>query len=201
MKKDGTLDLRIKRTQNAIKDSFFKLIGEIGFEKISVKNLTEDAMISRNTFYLHYSDKYDLLKKICDEMIRNLFFRVGKQLRRVQKKDEALTFDDIAFIISMGLRAIDEDRKEYRILFSSSSCDILIERLSAVINRFLDLFTQPLGQIDDMSTQYIVNGLIGIIKYYILNDVDNIDEKCLAFAKLHMGKVIEYVNEKTKVKS
>lgn len=198
MKKDGTLDLRIKRTQGAIKDSFFHLIKDIGFEKISVKNLTEHAMISRNTFYLHYSDKYDLLKKICDEMIRNLFFRVGKQVRRIQKKDAPITFDDIAFIISIGLKAIDEEREEYKILFGSSSCDILIERLSAVITRFLDLFTQPFDGIDNLSTQYIVNGLIGIIKYYVMNDVENIDEKCLAFAKLHMGRVIEYVNEKTK---
>lgn len=198
MKKDGTLDLRIKRTQSAIKNSFFKLICEIGFEKISVKNLTEDAMISRNTFYLHYNDKYDLLKKICNEMIRNLFFRVGKQLRRVQKENDVLTFDDIAFILSIGLKAIDEERNKYKILFSSSSCDILVERLSALINRFIDLFTQPIGGIDDMSAQYIVNGLIGVIRYYILNDVDDIDKKCLAFAKLHMGKVIEYVNEETK---
>lgn len=197
MKKDGTLDLRIKRTQNAIKESFFYLIKDIGFEKISVKNLTEHAMISRNTFYLHYSDKYDLLKKICDQMIRSLFFRVGKQVRRIQKKNEPTTFEDIAFIMSIGLKAIDEEREEYKILFSSSSCDILIERLSAVITRFLDLFTQPFGGIDNLSTQYIVNGLIGIIKYYVMNDVENIDEKCLAFAKLHMGRVIEYVNEKT----
>lgn len=199
MKKDGTLDLRIKRTQNAIKESFFYLIKEIGFEKISVKNLTENAMISRNTFYLHYSDKYDLLKKICDEMIRNLFFRVGKQVRRIQKREKVLTFEDIAFIMSIGLKAINEEREKYKILFSSSSCDILTERLSVVITRFLDLFTQAFGRIDELSIQYIVNGLIGIIKYYVMNDVENIDEKCLAFAKLHMGRVIEYVNEKTKV--
>ena len=63
-KKDGSEDLRIKRTQRAIKDAFYSLVEEKGFEHITVKDITERAMISRNTFYLHYEDKYDLLNKI-----------------------------------------------------------------------------------------------------------------------------------------
>ena len=43
-------------------------------------------MISRNTFYLHYNDKFDLLNKICDELVFKLFIGVGKQLRRETRK-------------------------------------------------------------------------------------------------------------------
>ena len=59
-KRDGTVDLRIKRTQKSIKNAFYELIEEKGFDHISVKDITERAMISRNTFYLHYNDKFDL---------------------------------------------------------------------------------------------------------------------------------------------
>ena len=58
-KRDGTVDLRIKRTQKSIKNAFYELIEEKGFDHISVKDITERAMISRNTFYLHYNDKFD----------------------------------------------------------------------------------------------------------------------------------------------
>jgi len=78
-KKDGTVDLRIQRTQKSIKQAFFDLIEEEGFDHISVKDITARAMISRNTFYLHYSDKFDLLNKICDELVFKLFLGVGKQ--------------------------------------------------------------------------------------------------------------------------
>ena len=81
-KRDGTVDLRIKRTQKSIKNAFYELIEEKGFDHISVKDITERAMISRNTFYLHYNDKFDLLNKICDELVFKLFIGVGKQLRR-----------------------------------------------------------------------------------------------------------------------
>lgn len=65
-KRDGTVDLRIKRTQKSIKNAFYELIEEKGFDHISVKDITERAMISRNTFYLHYNDKFDLLNKVFD---------------------------------------------------------------------------------------------------------------------------------------
>lgn len=74
-KKDGTVDLRIQKTQKSIKQAFFELIEEEGFDHISVKDITARAMISRNTFYLHYSDKFDLLNKICDELVFKLFSR------------------------------------------------------------------------------------------------------------------------------
>ena len=53
-KRDGTVDLRIKRTQKSIKNAFYELIEEKGFDHISVKDITERAMISRiYTLSLH----------------------------------------------------------------------------------------------------------------------------------------------------
>lgn len=69
-KRDGTVDLRIKRTQKSIKNAFYELIEEKGFDHISVKDITERAMISRNTFYLHYNDKFDLLTQKLQQGIR-----------------------------------------------------------------------------------------------------------------------------------
>lgn len=193
MKKDGTVDLRVKRTQRAIKDSFFRLVEEKGFEHISVKDITDGAMISRNTFYLHYADKYELLNKICDELMRTLFFRVGKQMRRVQKSD--FSEESVASIISRGIVAINTDKAAYRILFNGSSSDILTEKISSVVRRCLDLFVDDIGGLDEFSSQYIVSGMIGIIKYYTTNDVSDIDQRCLTFTRLHLGKIIEYADE------
>ena len=38
-KRDGTVDLRIKRTQKSIKNAFYELIVEKGFDHISVKDI------------------------------------------------------------------------------------------------------------------------------------------------------------------
>ncbi|MED3324513.1 TetR/AcrR family transcriptional regulator [Bacillus thuringiensis] len=66
------IDLRVIKTQRAIKNTFIQLIEEVGFEKVNVRKLIERAEVNRSTFYLHYQDKYDLLNKIEDELLEGL---------------------------------------------------------------------------------------------------------------------------------
>ncbi|MDO5539453.1 MAG: TetR-like C-terminal domain-containing protein [Eubacteriales bacterium] len=54
-------------TKRAIKESFLKLLKEMPFDKITVKEIVEDCGINRNTFYYHYADIYDLLREIFEE--------------------------------------------------------------------------------------------------------------------------------------
>lgn len=190
-KKDGTDDLRIRRTQKAIKEAFFTLVEEKGFENVSVKDITDMAMISRNTFYLHYKDKFDLLDKICDDLTRKLFFDVGKQLRRVQKLD--VDVESAATIIQLGATTINEDRKEYQILLSSSGCDVLTRKQSEVVRRSLDFIKDDIAGISNYSIEYIVSGLSGVMRYFATHDVEDVENDALNFSKLHLGSIIENI--------
>lgn len=66
------VDLRIVRTKGAIRDALTELIEEKGFEAITVKDITTKANINRGTFYLHYQDKYDLMKKCQEEIMGDI---------------------------------------------------------------------------------------------------------------------------------
>lgn len=194
MKKDGTLDLRIKRTQKAIKESFFELVDKKGFEHITVKDITDGAMISRNTFYLHYADKYDLLNRICDDLMRTLFFRVGKQLRKVQK--QGFSAESVSSILLLAINAIEDDKEQYSALFNSSSSDKLTEKITGVIKRCIDIVNDDAEIIiSGFSLEYTVSGIIGLIKYYSQNEIENIERDCLDFTDLHLGKIIDRYNE------
>ena len=59
-------------TKRAITESFMKLINQVPFDKITVKDIVEDCGVNRNTFYYHYSDIYALL----DEILENETKRV-----------------------------------------------------------------------------------------------------------------------------
>ena len=59
-------------TKRAITESFMKLINQVPFDKITVKDIVEDCGVNRNTFYYHYSDIYALL----DEILANETQRV-----------------------------------------------------------------------------------------------------------------------------
>lgn len=193
-KKDGTLDLRIKRTQKAIKESFFFLVEEKGFEHISVKDITDKAMISRNTFYLHYEDKYDLLNKICDELMRKLFFGTGKQIRREQLL--RVDIDSAARIMKMGDSIIAEDKDAYRILLTSSGSDLIIKKIQDIIRRALDLIKDDIEGISEFSIEYIVSGMTGLIKYQVTRSDDAPEVDFYSFASLHLGNLIDSINRK-----
>jgi len=55
-----------------IKNSFMELLKDHPVNKITVKDVCEMAEINRATFYKHYTDCFDLLKRIEDEQIAEL---------------------------------------------------------------------------------------------------------------------------------
>ena len=59
-------DPRVHRTKTLIRDAFMELIIEQGFDKVTVRAITERARINRATFYRHYTDKHDLAARLTD---------------------------------------------------------------------------------------------------------------------------------------
>ncbi len=51
-------------TKKAIANSFIRLVNEMPFDKITVKDIVEDCGVNRNTFYYHYQDIYAVVKEI-----------------------------------------------------------------------------------------------------------------------------------------
>ena len=60
--------------RRAIEASFFKLLEDRPFEKITVKDIVDDCGVTRNTFYNYYEDTYDvvdgLLRREMIELVR-----------------------------------------------------------------------------------------------------------------------------------
>lgn len=61
-------DLRVIRTKRSIRKAFCEMITEMNYQEITVKELTQRAMINRNTFYLHYASIEALLDELRDEI-------------------------------------------------------------------------------------------------------------------------------------
>lgn len=51
-------------TKEAIKNSLIKLLNERPINKITIKDITDDCGINRNSFYYHYSDLPSLISEI-----------------------------------------------------------------------------------------------------------------------------------------
>lgn len=65
-------DRRVKYTKALLKKALVELLKEDHISKISVTALCDEADVNRSTFYAHYTDQFDLLRQIEDEVIYNL---------------------------------------------------------------------------------------------------------------------------------
>ncbi len=71
MKSEKT-DRRIKYTKMVLRESLTKLMQDKPISRITIKELCEKADINRATFYTHYNDQFDLLKKVEQEIIDDI---------------------------------------------------------------------------------------------------------------------------------
>ena len=62
-------DRRVQKTRQVIRSAFIELLKEKRFADITVQDIADRAMISRSTFYDHYTDKYLLLEQLYQETV------------------------------------------------------------------------------------------------------------------------------------
>ncbi len=74
---NGTEDLRVQKTIDAIHKVFDEMICEMNYEKITVKELCERARINKKTFYRYYETLDDLLAEL-----QNIFTQ--EYLKRIE---------------------------------------------------------------------------------------------------------------------
>lgn len=69
---DERVDARILRSRQLLEEAIIDLIREKGYDQITVKDLCARATLNRSTFYLHYKDKYDLVRQTVIKVLDDL---------------------------------------------------------------------------------------------------------------------------------
>ncbi|MGS5449680.1 TetR/AcrR family transcriptional regulator [Staphylococcus aureus] len=64
-------DLRILKSKLAIKLAMLELLPEKPFEHITIKDISNKAMVGRSIFYHHYLGKYDLVDNLIKDSLDN----------------------------------------------------------------------------------------------------------------------------------
>ncbi|MDE7326245.1 MAG: TetR/AcrR family transcriptional regulator [Lachnospiraceae bacterium] len=88
---NGSEDLRVQKTMDAIKKAFEEMICEMDYNKITVKELCERARINKKTFYRYYSVLDDLLAELQGVMIEEYLkriknFRIPEDLDKINRE-------------------------------------------------------------------------------------------------------------------
>lgn len=153
-------DRRIAKSRKAIQTAFLDMLLDVGFDAITIKDMTEKADISRKTFYLHYLDKYDLLNEIVDEMIRDLTDLCDK------KKDMGFVEGTV-----MWFGYFEEHKPFFTALFSTESTISFRNRLLDFIMEQLNnkLEGVPVQKNTEVLRKFLGMAVLGVIESYVLN--------------------------------
>ena len=103
-------------TEKAIADTFVEMLNERPLDKITVRELSERCGISRNTFYYHFHDVYDLL----DSILR------AEEARLLANLD---TISTLRQALSQAFQFVTENWQAIRHVYNSVSRDSLSQYL------------------------------------------------------------------------
>lgn len=154
-------DLRIVRTRVLLSKALFELLETTPFEKISVMDICEKAMVHRATFYNHFTDKEDLLEYSIDEIKESLFNRTIKNETYNTSKEMYMS------LISKVIDFVDENRKQFLLILNINSFEKITGLLLTTIkrsiryltskNQYKETYTLPTNVVIDFLSGGITN--------------------------------------------
>lgn len=157
------LDLRVIRTQKSIKQAFFKLLKEKDCDKITIQDIADEAMINRNTFYLHYQDKQDFIRKYSKECLEKLDLSIQIEMEKVTN----ITKPQFYKVLETMCRTIEEDIEFYQIMLGHYGKTNFQIKMKEILKKHFAVGIANDAVLDSMerelSIEYIISGIIGVI--------------------------------------
>jgi AcrR family transcriptional regulator len=161
---------KTRYTRMVLRDSLMELMKTKPISAIYIKEICALADVSRATFYKHYADQYDLLKKTEEET----FTFIEKILNKyaIYKNDKNATVR----LVEEILQYIADNNKSIYVLFTENG-DIHFQKTlfsSMYQINFLKSLTSKIP--DETTKQYyflfVVTGTVGLICHWIKNHMD-----------------------------
>ena len=153
--------------------SLLNLLRKYSFEKITVGNICEEALISRTAFYAHFTDKYDFLK----------YWLISLIMKDV---NQDLTYSQISEVIN---KIINEHKKPIRNLF----CDARKETMDVLFDLILTtLDCSIINEKDDAKKNVVSNFYAGGMLFYFLWHVEHKFPQDIMLMNEHLHEVIKY---------
>lgn len=165
-------DRRVRKTKNAIKQAFIKLLAEKELERITIQDITSLADINRGTFYLHYEDKYILLSDLEDEILVGLADEIGTYKLVMQDSN----LEDFAKIFSEKILKniilhIQKDIDFYLVIFKLDRKSHLEDKISELMysnmTKNLNNKQKISGIPIDYFHSYVSGATISFIKHWV----------------------------------
>lgn len=165
-------DRRVQKTRQLLQKAVVDLVIEKGFEAITVQDILDKANVGRSTFYSHYQDKGELLHSCFDEL------NVLLGQHAINLSDGSRNSPDLVIITDFTFNLFkfaERNGQLFKALFKQ-------QNLSEFVHNFLfDRLNDPLKRRmareknssipSEIVTNYFINAFLGILKWWVSNDM------------------------------
>ena len=188
-------DLRVKKTKKLIKTSFIELAKQMEYQKISVKDLCDKAIINRNTFYLHYQNKDDLVKEMINDTIDKYKGVIVPLIARffidINNKD----FDSFSSNIKSLLTYLYDDVELYRIILSDDYLTGYFRSVEQVYEKNIISFLNIKSAKAKLIFRYMMSGCAGVLRDLLVKNSLSIEDASNVIAKLALENIYYFTEE------
>lgn len=175
-------DLRVIKTKQAIEEAFVFLVESKGYSNVKLVDIAKKARVNRNTIYLHYSTKEDIITSlIANNFNKELAgFELTKYLKYRNNKARIEEMYKAIFNI------ITKDMELYRVLLLE---DGLVGFFTIEIKKIKKLIYSKLKQTtkNDVVLTYILYGVFGVLNDFVVSSRGTVEENVKILSDLTMS--------------
>ena len=155
-------DLRVVKSRAAIENAFINLVEIKGLPNVTIMEIAEKAMVNRNTIYLNYGSKEEILESIVKSSVQKYFgplnpdyFRqIGLNRRKIEQFYNNL------------FNVIDENIELYRIILTDHASSGYLQPSFAKLRKDIQELLKPSSE-NKIKVGFIIEGIFGVIRNYI----------------------------------
>lgn len=168
-------DARVRYTRRVIKESLLRLLEDRPVKRITVKEVCEAAQINRATFYAHFTDCFDVLNQMENDLLADF--------------ERSLSFASVVDVVDMIERIyamIDQNAEVCRVLiFQNKDSSLTAKMIAMAHDKTIVCWKEQLTRATESDREMLFtclsNGLLNVI--------------LTGYSKYEREEVVKFVSE------
>lgn len=179
------MDLRTVKTLRSINNAFLQLRSKKPLSKITIRELTEIAEISKPTFYLHYADIYDLSDKLENDFIKELIYACPIDKEAFISSDSKWLSNLYDSFVSQG--------QLLNILFSYDRSYLFITKLNIFFKEYVyEMFPEYKDNVKmNLYLDYTIHGVFNAYRNNINLPQENVKELLITYTSKFFNSIYD----------
>ncbi|MBI5563662.1 MAG: TetR/AcrR family transcriptional regulator [Chloroflexi bacterium] len=167
---EDKIDRRVKRSQNLLGEALMSLILEKGYERVTIRDITERADVAYVTFFRHYKSRDELLAQCLQTGLRDLQARIEAAARQARVNVSAEMEGQLIF------EHVRANGPLYRVLMrSQGASQVRQQTLTAIETIFLNS-CKPLSAREKLiprqiAAHHIAASLLSLIEWWLEHEM------------------------------